>query len=77
LKPNKFNKIWKFLRNQDEFGTYYAVDKHTKMSVKISVDRYIGRSLLLNVTARGKNQGPCPEYHYIQAYTKRTNIVLT
>jgi len=37
--PN-FNKIWRFLLNQDEFGSNCTVDKHTKISVEI---RNIGR----------------------------------
>jgi len=40
-----FSKIWRFSLNQDEFGTNYAVDKHTK----ISVDRYIGRFLVASI----------------------------
>jgi len=32
----QISKIRRFLRNQDEFGTNCAVDKHTKISVKIS-----------------------------------------
>jgi len=38
-----FNKIRRFLLNQDESDTNCAVDKHTKISVKISVELYIGR----------------------------------
>jgi len=55
------NKIWRFLLNQDEFDTNCAIDKNTKISVEIrisadiqkvkyrpiiSVDRYIGRSVV-------------------------------
>jgi len=41
-KTWKSNKIWRFLRNQDEFGTNCgAVDKHTKISVKISAENRI------------------------------------
>jgi len=54
-------KFGGFYKIRDEFGTYCAVDKHTKISVDIcisadiekvkyraiiSVDRYIGRSLV-------------------------------
>jgi len=32
-----FNKIRGFLLNQDEFGSNCAVEKHTKISVKLSI----------------------------------------
>jgi len=33
-----FKKIWRFLLKQVEFGTNCAVDKHAKISVKISLE---------------------------------------
>jgi len=32
-----FNKIRRFLLNQVEIGTNYAVDKHTKISAEIRI----------------------------------------
>jgi len=32
-----FNKIRRFLPNQDKFGSNCAVDKHTKISVEIRI----------------------------------------
>jgi len=44
-----FDKIWRFLFNQEEFGSNCAVDKHTKVSVEICVSADIQKVPIISM----------------------------
>jgi len=84
-----FNKIRRFLLIQYEFGSNGAADKHTNISVKIrisadiqkakyrqiiSVDRYIGRSLVK--TSNHKIYKIAPTHKILPSLVTKINIII-